>query len=356
MRAAEIPAAAEAGSLLLTGPGGEALRLDGPGPDIWESLEYPSTADDVVARLLCRYDADRATIEPVVVGLLERLEAHGLIEAAASPGDPLGQAYLGLLKRSVANLLYPELELQLKHLADAPPEAGLALQRRLRDIGEPERLDALIAAKREGTGPIRYAHTMIGLFRLNNIERCAERVFADRIEGDFLEAGVCQGGAAILMRALQRAHGEAARRTWVVDSFEGVPPSVDERDRGYGLDLEEERQPWMAMSERRVRENFARYDLLDEGVAFVPGWLRESLPGAAIDKLAILRVDVDLYSSTIDCLDLLYDKVSPGGFVIVDDYGYLPCCRDAVEAFRAQRGIEAPLRRIDRSGVFWRKP
>jgi hypothetical protein len=104
-----------------------------------------------------------------------------------------------------------------------------------------------------------------------------------------------------------------------------------------------------------VRDHFARYDLLDGQVEFVAGWIAESLPKAPIGALALLRLDLDLYSSTEECLDLLYDKVSPGGYVIVDDYGWLECCRDSVDDFRARRGIEEPIMPIDASGIFWRK-
>ena len=196
---------------------------------------------------------------------------------------------------------------------------------------------------------------MIGLFRLANLERCAERVIAEGVPGDFLEAGVCKGGAAIFLRALQVAHGAAERRTWVVDSFEGVPPSDAPTDAGYDIHLEESRLPWLACSESAVREHFQRYGLLDSNVRFLPGWLADTLPSAPTGPLAILRIDVDLYSSTADCLDLLYDRVSPGGFVIVDDYGYLPCCRDAVDDFRRRRGVEEPISWVDGSGVYWRK-
>jgi hypothetical protein len=134
-----------------------------------------------------------------------------------------------------------------------------------------------------------------------------------------------------------------------------VPPSGKEEDRRYRVNLEEAREPWLAFSEARVRDHFSRYDLLDSQVKFVAGWVADSLPRAPIGALAMLRIDVDLYSSTQQCLDLLYDKLSPGGFVIVDDYAWLECCRDAVEDFRVRRGIEDPIEWVDRSGVYWRK-
>lgn len=348
----------EDGLLLGSPDGAEWLKLDQPASAIWESFDYPATAAQVADSLAARFDASATEIEADVRGLIERLEPLGLIEHSA-PGDLARQRYLRLLKRALINLLYPELELQLQFLRDESQGdlAGTELKRHLRDLGEssPESFARHRALKIGGMALTNCPHTMIGQFRLDNIERCAERIFADGVEGDFLEAGVCQGGAAIFMRALQVAHGEAHRRTWVVDSFRGLPPSDKEEDRRYGLDLDEAREPWLACSEARVRDHFARYDLLDGQVEFVAGWIAESLPKAPIGPLALLRLDLDLYSSTQECLDLLYDKVSPGGYVIVDDYVWLDCCRDSVDDFRTRRGIEEPLTPIDASGVFWRK-
>jgi O-methyltransferase len=90
-------------------------------------------------------------------------------------------------------------------------------------------------------------------------------------------------------------------------------------------------------------------------VRFLVGWFSETLPTAPIEKLAVLRLDGDMYSSTMDALDALYDKVSPGGYVIVDDYGAVPACAQAIHDFRDARGITDPIEQIDWAGVFWRK-
>lgn len=344
---------------LLAPDTGEWIVLGGTARRIWERLEYPASVAEVAAALGAEFDAPAEAIGEAVSATVADLMRLGLV--ARDPGtdrDPLRNRYLSLLKRALGNLVYPELELQLQHLEQgADGLSGIELQRFQRDIAErkPESFARLMAGKQQGTGPLRFAHTMIGLFRLSNIERCAEQVIAEGIPGDFLEAGVCKGGAAIFMRGLQVAHGAGERRTFVVDSFEGVPPSDKARDSAYGLDLEEACFPWLACSEGTVRDHFSRYDLLDSNVEFVKGWLADSLPRAEIGPLALLRIDVDLYSSTLECLDLLYDKVVQGGFVIVDDYGYLRCCRDAVDEFRARRGVGEPIRWIDGSGIYWRK-
>ena len=86
-----------------------------------------------------------------------------------------------------------------------------------------------------------------------------------------------------------------------------------------------------------VQANFRRYGLLDDRVKFLPGWFRDTLPVAPVERIAVLRLDGDMYESTHLALTHLYPKLSSGGFLIVDDYGALPNCRRAVEDFRHTR-------------------
>ena len=94
--------------------------------------------------------------------------------------------------------------------------------------------------------------------------------------------------------------------------------------------------------------------MLDEKVVFLNVWFKDTLPHAPIEKLAILRLDGDMYESTIQALDTLYPKLSPGGFVIIDDYILIPC-RKAVDDFRARNGIADIVEDIDGIALFWRK-
>ena len=104
-----------------------------------------------------------------------------------------------------------------------------------------------------------------------------------------------------------------------------------------------------------VQNNFRRYGLLDEQVRFLVGWFRDTLPAAPMQRLALLRLDGDLYESTMDSLTHLYPKLSRGGYVIVDDY-FLDCCRSAVDDFRRKEKIEGPLLHTrDNMGVYWKR-
>jgi len=103
-----------------------------------------------------------------------------------------------------------------------------------------------------------------------------------------------------------------------------------------------------------VQGNFKRYGFLDDRVRFLKGWFKDTLHTAPISRLALVRLDGDMYESTIQALDALYPKLSPGGYLIIDDYG-LPGCRAAVDDYRATHGIKEEVRIVDWTGAYWRR-
>lgn len=201
--------------------------------------------------------------------------------------------------------------------------------------------------------PVR-AHTMIGLKRLENLQFCVETAIRDKIPGDLIETGVWRGGACIFMRAILKAYAETSRIVWVADSFVGLPPPNEATYKSDAGDQHYTFSDFLAVSRQQVEENFRRYNLLDEQVRFLEGWFKNSLPSAPIHRLAVLRLDGDMYESTIQALDALYDKLSCGGFAIVDDY-HLAACEQAVTDFRSRKRINDEIIDIDGKGVFWRK-
>ena len=198
------------------------------------------------------------------------------------------------------------------------------------------------------------ADTMIGLRRLDHLEDCVRQVCANGVPGDLIESGVWRGGASIFMRAVLRALGDTERMVWVADSFQGLPkPDAsrypdDEGDRLW-------RETTLAVPVEEVKANFAKYGLLDDQVRFLVGWFADTLPSAPMERLAVMRLDGDLYESTIVALRALYPKLSPGGYVIIDDWGAMPQCRKAVEDFRSEAGVPEPIQEIDWTGVFWQR-
>jgi O-methyltransferase len=200
------------------------------------------------------------------------------------------------------------------------------------------------------------ALTMIGMQRLTSLQHCVEKVLADGIPGDLVECGVWRGGASILMRAVLSAYGDRTRRVWLADSFAGVPPpdaANYKADKGIKL---HRHANVLGVPEVEVRANFDRYGLLDEQVRFLPGWFKDTLADAPIEQIAVLRLDGDLYESTIQALDALYPRLSPGGYCIIDDYYALKACEQAVTDYREKHGISAEIVEIDGTGVLWRKP
>jgi O-methyltransferase len=209
-------------------------------------------------------------------------------------------------------------------------------------------------AKEEGKVWPEFAHTMIGLKRLASIKHCAETVIKEGVPGDFIETGVWRGGASIFMRAILHAHGVKDRTVWVADSFQGLPPPDAEKypaDRGANWHEPE----FLAVSLEQVKEHFAKYNMLDDQVKFLKGWFKDTLPVAPIKQLAVVRLDGDMYESTMDGLVNLYPKLSKGGFLIVDDYGDVEACRRAISDYREKHGIKDPLQKTDWAEVYWRK-
>jgi len=197
------------------------------------------------------------------------------------------------------------------------------------------------------------ADTMIGLKRLDNLQHCVSDVLERSVPGDLIETGVWRGGASIFMRAILKAYGDTDRTVWVADSFQGLPKPNAEKYPADAGDVHWQYEE-LKVSFDEVKRNFEKYKLLDEQVRFLVGWFSETLPAAPIKKLAILRLDGDMYESTMDALRALYPKVSIGGYVIVDDY-FLPGCRKAIEEFRTENRLTEPIEQIDWGGVFFKK-
>jgi len=196
---------------------------------------------------------------------------------------------------------------------------------------------------------------MVGLLRLDSLQACIVNVLENGIPGDLVETGVWRGGASIFMRAVLKAYGDCGRHIWLADSFQGLPAPdsvLYPRDAG---DRHHQLSGYLAVTIEEVKTNFERYGLLDEQVCFLPGWFKDTLPTAPIERIAVLRLDGDMYGSTLQALEHLYHRVADGGYVVVDDYGALPNCRQAVEDFRTAHEVTEPIFHIDWTGAFWQK-
>lgn len=244
---------------------------------------------------------------------------------------PTRELYLDLLIKILTNMIYGDPSIHPANVGPFQPEF-----------------------RSEGRDWPTVAHTMVGLRRLENVRDLAQEVIDQGIPGDFIETGVWRGGCCILIRGVLAANAVTDRKVYVADSFEGLPPPKPHlfpQDAGLNLHLSAE----LAVSLEQVKANFARYGLLDEQVIFVKGLFQDTLHLLDADPFALIRLDGDLYESTYVALGALYPRLSPGGFVIVDDYGAVPACQSAVSDYRTLMGIEAPIHKIDWTGVWWQK-
>ena len=264
------------------------------------------------------------------------------------------QLYLDLMKRCLADTIYQHVNprsARHKHLG----ERVLFKMVRLAgyEVTDRDRPSFNTAARSVGKDWPSKGHTMVGLARLNNVQQCVEDVIRNGVPGDLIETGVWRGGVTIFMRSILRAYNVTDRVVWAADSFAGLPrPDVDQfpDDEGDPHHLHTE----LAVSLDEVKSNFERYGLLDDQVRFLKGFFRDTLPNSPVRKLAVLRLDGDMYESTIESLEYLYPKLSRGGYVIVDDFSYPPCMK-AVTDYRHRNGIVDPIIKIDWSGVYWRR-
>ena len=281
---------------------------------------------------------------------------------SVSDSDLVVHRYLELVKKTVLNEVYLDDELRLTYLRDCLDGKQKFDYAVLHDIRSRKRDEykALKASRLIGRFPNRdihrsgFSHTMVGRKRLDGLHDCLDLLRNRGVTGDFVECGIWRGGCCIFMAAYAEIYGINDCRIIAADSFDGLPRSIHPAD--VSLDLSKSVFPELAVSLATVQENFMTYGLATDNVVFLQGWFKDTLPNAPINQIALLRLDGDLYESTMDCLTVLYDKVSIGGIIVIDDWGVLPPCRKAVEDFFTRRGEPLPeVTEIDWSGVYWVK-
>ncbi|NDB94994.1 MAG: macrocin O-methyltransferase [Verrucomicrobia bacterium] len=247
------------------------------------------------------------------------------------PSQTVRDLYLQLLLKSVSNLIYGSLPLDLWKDGlfgrNAPPG---------RDRQSP-------------------AHTMVGVLRLQNVIQLAQNTIDEGIPGHYIETGVWRGGCCILMRGVLAANCIQDRKVFVADSFEGLPtPDLKRFPQDADSTFHQDKK--LAVSLEEVKENFSRYGLLDDQVVFIKGFFSQTLPHLEAGPFSLIRLDGDMYESTFIALSYLYPKLAQGGYVIIDDYVAVPQCAHAVQDYRRKMSITAPLQEVDWTAVYWRKP
>lgn len=241
---------------------------------------------------------------------------------------------------------------KIKHI-DAYPTLGSKLRRRLADV------PWTLAAWRDNFFPGEFAklyqvvapYTMCSNARLRGLYQAVRRVVADDVPGDVVECGTARGGSAALL-GLTLKQLKSSRTLWVFDTFEGLPPPT-EGDPDYEIAKD---YVGTCRGELEDVENLLRQCGIIQQARLVKGLFKDTLPVSEVQAISVLHLDGDWYESVKVCLEQLYDRVSPGGVIQIDDYGHWAGARRAVEEFQRQRGLTWRLRYLDYTGRQFIKP
>jgi len=193
------------------------------------------------------------------------------------------------------------------------------------------------------------AFTMVGYKRLCNIEQLMTEIKEAGIKGDVIETGVWKGGASIYMKYMVNKL-KLNVKVYVADSFKGLPEPTYIEDHG---DVHSQ-MPFLSVSKEQVMENFKFFELLDDNVIFLEGWFKDTLKKLK-NKFSLIRLDGDMYESTMDAIKYLYPLLNKGGFVIVDDYNVVEGCFKAITKYRKDNNITSEIIFIDEASMYWKK-
>lgn len=210
-------------------------------------------------------------------------------------------------------------------------------------------------------------YTMTTVDRIEAVCSATEYILKYDIPGAFVESGVWMGGSSMAAAATLVKHGITDRDFYMYDTYEGIP-APGEEDALIGSDHESmakwwQREnsdpnsaPWLDAPIDTVRDNMARTGYDVERVRLIPGLVEDTIPATAPEQIAFLRLDTDWYSSTKVELEILFPRLSPGGAMIIDDYGFTEGARKAVDEYFATYPHPVFLHRIDSCGRLVIKP
>jgi cephalosporin hydroxylase/predicted O-methyltransferase YrrM len=275
--------------------------------------------------------------------------------------------YLELLKGALLDEHYMENEIRIDHLVRSALKGNRPMPNALRDPIRQmkDKTKHMLAARRSGKlGDDRgeiigyFPYSTMGRVRLDHLEQCLDRVREGGVEGELVECGTGRGGGGVFLRGYLSAWEMNDRRVWIADTFRSGPSIPEHLVDGEKQALEVlgggPGLPNLRADLNNVREAFKRFDLFDNRLRFLQGEYRDTLADAPIETISLLRLGDDLDEKAGEILDVLYDRIAIGGFVVIEDF-LSPAAKKSIEEFRTRRGIDDPLERVDWSGAFWRK-
>jgi O-methyltransferase len=203
-------------------------------------------------------------------------------------------------------------------------------------------------------------HTMTTIERMYALWQAVRYIAARGVPGDFVECGVWRGGSSMLAALTFEAAGDRHREFHLYDTFEGMAePSWEDgalARRMWSRHQQANHNDWCYSPIDEVRENMLSTGLLEERLHLVKGKVEETIPDRAPERIALLRLDTDFYSSTRHELVHLFPLLQPGGVLVIDDYGDWGGARRAVDEYIAEHAIAVLLTRVDSTGRVAIKP
>jgi O-methyltransferase len=209
-------------------------------------------------------------------------------------------------------------------------------------------------------------YSLVGVGGLEVTYKTVKDVCKRGISGDMVELGVARGGCAALMANVvfdKTVCGQLQRKLWLFDSYEGLPDPTDmdfNSELGDGTGDHVRPLPkgsCLGQLDEVKYLMFNKNDFPKDEIEFVKGWFENTVPVTKkeIQQIAVLRIDGDWYESTKCCLENLYDKVTSGGYIIVDDYQSCYGCRRAVDEFIQKRVLRPHIKFDGRGGCYFEK-
>lgn len=209
------------------------------------------------------------------------------------------------------------------------------------------------------------ARTMTSPERLYALIQAVRHVSAAAIPGDVVECGVWRGGSMMAAALTFAECADTQRELYLFDTFEGMsaPTALDVSVDGQKASAllcaprsTDAASPWCYAGLDDVRAGMGSTGYPAERIHYVQGKVEDTIPANAPARIALLRLDTDWYESTRHELEHLYPRLSPGGVLIIDDYGHWTGCRKAVDEYLDAHGIRLMLNRVDYTGRIAVKP
>ncbi|MFF1394143.1 TylF/MycF/NovP-related O-methyltransferase [Streptomyces sp. NPDC058287] len=201
-------------------------------------------------------------------------------------------------------------------------------------------------------------YTMTSPERLNAFILATRHIVKHDIPGDIVECGVWRGGSMQACAKALLAQGDTERDLYLFDTYEGMTPPTEQDLRRDGKSAEEllaaqgkDRPIWAVATLDDVKSGFRSVPYPEDRLHFVRGKVEDTVPRQAPEQISILRLDTDWYASTKHELDHLYDRLVPGGVLLIDDYGYWQGSRQAVDEFLEKTGERLLLLRMDEGRI-----